>query len=89
MTTSQIGRGVLAEQVGGAGTLILLQREAREGDGRPLCQEHVPDVVRGVVRAVRQSLDDVALGLMTAEREGLGLRQGELAMGQGLFHLVA
>jgi hypothetical protein len=41
------------------------------------------------VIAVRQSLDDVELGLMAAERKGLGLRQGELAMGQGLFHRIA
>jgi hypothetical protein len=85
----EVGRDVLAEEIGGVGALVLLQREAREGDGRPLLQEHVPDIVRVVVIAVRQSLDDVALGLMTAEREGLGLRQGEHAMSQGLFHLVA
>ena len=63
-------------------------KRARATEGRWL-QQHVPDILRVVVIAVRQSLDDVALGLMGAEREGLGLRQGELAMGQGLFRLVA
>ena len=85
----EIRRGVLAEEIGGVGALVLLQREAREGGGRPLVQQHVPDILRVIVIAIRQSLDDVALCLMGAEREGLGLRQGDLAMGQGLFRLVA
>ena len=81
----EIRRIVLTEEVGGVGALVLVQREAREGDGRPLLQQHVPDIVRSVVTAVRQALDDVALDLMGAERKGLRLRQGELAMGRASF----
>ena len=85
----EIDRGVLAEEVRGQGALVLLQRKSREGDGRPQLQEHVPDIVRVVVIAIRQPLQDVVLGLMRAEGEGLGLRQGDLATCQRRFHLVA